>query len=265
MLDEFIDPKEALKAYDVKKYRTPDGYTSDIAIFTITHDEAAVYGRSLRILLIKRSLSNADGSPNIEGGKWALPGGFIDPHETAIEAAARELAEETDIRGLHLKHFGVYDREGRDPRGWMITNAHYAVVPEHLLENRKAGDDAADVKVLEVRDALNQELAFDHRYIIEDALAQIRLDMVQTTLAKEFLPEEFTLSELRNVILCTAGDIVNEVVKSEPFFWRKAPKFPFLEAILNEDNSHKTTQRNSKFKTKLYRFTDYIPIKSIYK
>lgn len=263
-MNDFINSKEALSEYDVKKYRTPDGYTSDIAIFTITHDEKAAYGRSLRILLIKRSSSNGEGKPNIEGGKWALPGGFINPDETAMEAAARELAEETDIRGLHLKHFGVYDREGRDPRGWMITNAHYAVVPEHLLESRKAGDDAADVKLLEVSDALTQELAFDHRSIIQDAFAQIRLDMVQTTLAKEFLPEEFTLSELRNVILCTAGDIVNEVIKSEPFFWRKAPNFPFLAAVLTKDNTHKTTQRNSKFKTKLYRFTDNIPIKSIY-
>lgn len=29
-------------------------------------------------MLIKRSDYNAEGEPNIEGGKWALPGGFID-------------------------------------------------------------------------------------------------------------------------------------------------------------------------------------------
>jgi ADP-ribose pyrophosphatase YjhB (NUDIX family) len=201
----------------------------------------------------------------MEGGKWALPGGFINPDETAFDAAIRELAEETGVANIHVKHFGVYDKEGRDPRGWIITNAHYAVVPEHQLSDREAGDDAIDVQLFPIGEALKLPLAFDHKQIIEDALEIIRLDMLQTTLAKQFLPEEFTLSELRNIILCVAFDIVDEVVKSEPFFWRKAPKLPFIELVTNPDGSSKTTQRNSKYKTKLYRFNNFTPIKSIYK
>ncbi|WP_419883554.1 NUDIX domain-containing protein [Peribacillus sp. B-H-3] len=262
---EYIHHADALKEYDVKKYRTPDGYTSDIAIFTIASDEHAEYGRKLKIMLIKRALTNNEGKPNIEGGKWALPGGFVNPDETALEAAARELAEETGVLHLHLKHYAVYDKEGRDPRGWMITNAHYAALPEHLLSNRKAGDDAAEVNLFDVEEALKLPLAFDHKQVIEDALSRIKLDMVQTTLAGRFLQEEFTLSELRSVLLCAAEDVLDEVVKSEPFFWRKAPKLPFIENVINQDGSSKTTQRNSKYKTKLYRFNDYEPVKSIYK
>ncbi|KAB7708288.1 NUDIX domain-containing protein [Bacillus aerolatus] len=257
--------KEALKEYDNKQYRTPDGYTSDIVIFTIRKEEEAEFQRSLHILLIKRALINSEGQPNIEGGKWALPGGFVAPDETAFEAAARELKEETGLCGIHLKHYAVYDQEGRDPRGWIISNAHYAAVPEHLLTGRKAGDDAMDVRLVNIHEALERPLAFDHETIIKDALRKIQLEMLQTTLAKEFLPQEFTLSELRHIVLCVAGDLVEEVVKSEPFFWRKAPKLPFIEKVLNEDGSQKTTQRHSKFKTKLYRFNEYSPIKSIYK
>ncbi|WP_203362078.1 NUDIX hydrolase [Bacillus sp. REN10] len=265
MSNQFVNDQEALKVYDVKKYRTPDGYTSDIVIFTITRNERMATGHSLSILLIKRAAENAEGQPNIEGGKWALPGGFVGPKETAFEAAMRELEEETGIGGIHLKHYGVYDKEGRDPRGWMITNAHYAVVPEYVLAERKAGDDAADVQLFSVREAMELPLAFDHKEIIQDALQIIQIDMLQTTLAKEFLPKEFTLSELRNVILSVCEEIVDEVVKSEPFFWRKAPRMPFLELVTLENGQPKTTQRNSKYKTKLYRFNDYVPIKSIYK
>ncbi|WP_338753696.1 NUDIX hydrolase [Bacillus sp. FJAT-52991] len=265
MLNEFVNDQEALKAYDVRKYRTPDGYTSDIAIFTITPNEQVEIGRSLSILLIKRAMENAEGQPNIEGGKWALPGGFVGSKETAFEAALRELEEETGIQGIHLKHYGVYDKEGRDPRGWMITNAHYAAVPEHLLAERKAGDDAADVQLFSVQEALKLPLAFDHKEMIQDALRMIQIDMLQTTLAKEFLPKEFTLSELRNVILSVSEGIVDEVVKSEPFFWRKAPSLPFIELVTLENGQPKTTQRNSKYKTKLYRFNEHVPIKSIYK
>ncbi|MEK4030446.1 MULTISPECIES: NUDIX hydrolase [Bacillaceae] len=264
-MDKFISHREALKEYDSRQYRTPDGYTSDIVIFTIKQDEKAEFSGSLHLLLIKRALQNSEGRPNIEGGKWALPGGFVAPNETALDAAMRELEEETGLNGIYLKHYAVYDKEGRDPRGWMISNAYYAAVPEYLLEGRKAGDDAMDVQLFNVQEALNLPLAFDHKLIIKDALEKIQLEMLQTTLAKEFLPAEFTLSELRHIILCVSGDLVEEVVKSEPFFWRKAPKFPFIEKVLNEDGSPKTTQRNSKFKTTLYRFNEYNPIKSIYK
>ncbi|HWO98983.1 MAG TPA: NUDIX hydrolase [Bacillus sp. (in: firmicutes)] len=265
MTNEFVKQEEALKEYDVKEYRTPDGYTSDNVIFTIVRDAESEYGRTLKLMLIKRSMKNKEGKKNIEGGKWALPGGFIGPNETAYEAAKRELEEETGVRGIHLKHYGVYDKEGRDLRGWIISNAHYAVVPEHELANRKAGDDASEVELFTISEVFQLPLAFDHKRMIEDALKIIKLDMVQTTLAKEFLPEEFTLSELRSVILSVAEDIVDEVVKSEPFFWRKAPKLPFIELAIDKEGNPKTTQRNSKYKTKLYKFNEVEPIRSIYK
>jgi len=45
------------------------------------------------LLLIRRNNQQEQGY-----GKWALPGGFVEIGETAQEAAARELFEETDIR-----------------------------------------------------------------------------------------------------------------------------------------------------------------------
>ncbi|PKG21635.1 NUDIX domain-containing protein [Niallia nealsonii] len=265
MAEDFVKHEDALKEYDVKAFRTPDGYTSDNVIFTIVKDKEAKYGRILKVMLIKRAMKNKEGKPNIEGGKWALPGGFIDPEESAYEAAKRELEEETKVKNIHIKKLDTYEKLGRDKRGWMITKAHYAVVPEYQLSKRQAGDDAQEVELFDVDEVFKLPLAFDHELIIKDALELIKLDMVETTLAKEFLPKEFTLSELRSVILSVSEEIANEVVKSEPFFWRKAPKFPFLELAKDEEGSPKTIIVE-RAKTRLYKYIESRPIdKSIYK
>jgi hypothetical protein len=68
-----------------------------------------------------------------------------------------------------------------------------------MLKGRRAAVDAMDVRLFPVREALSMELAFDHRQILEDALVEIRKQMLTTTIAKEFLPKEFTISELYQV------------------------------------------------------------------
>ncbi|MBD8499507.1 NUDIX hydrolase [Paenibacillus arenosi] len=251
--------KEALAQYDVKQYRTPDGYTSDIAVFTIlpvTIKEFKPPVMDLKIMLIQRSMLNSEGQPNIEAGKWALPGGFVNSDETAYESAKRELQEETGVENIHLEHYGVYDKPGRDPRGWMITNAHFAIVPEHKLSQRQANDDAADVQLFSVKEVMNLDLAFDHAQIITDAIHVIRQKLLESTVAKEFLPEQFTYSELQAVLLTVTDD---SAIAMESAFARKIKSLPFIEAVAGQ----KTT-RTSKRPTQLYRFIDMDLNKSIY-
>lgn len=65
--------EEVLAYYDPKKYRTPDGYTSDIAVFTIISEPIAPNKppkRILKLMLIRRAQLDGEGNPNIEGGKW---------------------------------------------------------------------------------------------------------------------------------------------------------------------------------------------------
>jgi ADP-ribose pyrophosphatase YjhB (NUDIX family) len=59
---------------------------------------AAIF-RDDRVLLVKRGRPPA-------AGLWSLPGGHIEPGEAAIDAARRELMEET---GVTAKIFGVAD------------------------------------------------------------------------------------------------------------------------------------------------------------
>lgn len=100
-------------------------------------------------------------------GELAFPGGFVEEHETAKDAGARELLEETAIR-LHsaqLMLFGIRDAVKRDPRGRVVSIVYEGSVPPGT--ECRGGDDAAEALWLTKAEALAQELAFDHRSILE--------------------------------------------------------------------------------------------------
>lgn len=104
-------------------------------------------------------------------GCWALPGGYVDDGESPLDAARRELCEETGLfAAAHLMLVGVYDAPGRDPRGPSVCHAYVtrtAGLPEPV-----AGDDAAAARWVPVEGLLASDvrLAFDHNRIVDDAL-----------------------------------------------------------------------------------------------
>ncbi|HEY4169186.1 MAG TPA: NUDIX hydrolase [Reyranella sp.] len=60
-----------------------------------------------RVLLVKRS------GKLLEGGKWGLPGGFVDRDETIKQAVAREIKEETGYEVADITLFRIIDRPDR--------------------------------------------------------------------------------------------------------------------------------------------------------
>jgi len=99
-------------------------------------------------------------------GEWALPGGFVEAGEQVVQAAPRELREETGLQTGSLRLLGVYDTPGRDPRGWTISIVYLATVACELAVS--GADDACDARWFQ-SDRL-PKLAFDHAGIIRDAL-----------------------------------------------------------------------------------------------
>lgn len=246
--------------YSSDHYRTPDGAPTDIVLFTITSSERnsakkSLPLRDLQVLLIKRSKWPFE-------GHWALPGGFTRETETVQECARRELTEETGVLNVRLEYFNVYSSPNRDPRGWMISHAFFALVHEDFLAKRTTSDEASEVHLFSLEEALSKELAFDHGSILRDALEQVRHKMLTTTIAKEFLPEQFTISELYQVIQTVIPSF------EERNFIRKITSTQSRQGILEEvkgrDGQPLMSNRYSQRPAQLYRFADYSPELSIY-
>ncbi|MFF7780373.1 NUDIX domain-containing protein [Streptomyces tanashiensis] len=99
------------------------------------------------------------------GNLRASPGGHVDEGETSLQAAVRELEEETDVRVTEdqLRLVGVWDQPDRDPRGRYVTATYLATVPADTQTT--AGDDARNARSWPLTD-LPQPLAFDHADIL---------------------------------------------------------------------------------------------------
>ncbi len=208
-------PKErpGLAHYDPADY-PPVAVTADLVVLTVRDDELAV-------LLIRR------GEPPFAGA-LALPGGFVRPHESLSQAAARELAEETGLGfgDVHLEQLASYGDPGRDPRMRVVTVAYLALAPS--LPVPQAGSDAAEAAWAPAAGLLagtGPRLAFDHDEILADGVERARAKLEYTPLATAFCPPEFTVGQLRRVY-----EIVWGVTLDPRNFHRKITGTPgFLE------------------------------------
>src|SRR6478735_3604474 len=91
--------------------------TVDLVVFTIRDDQ-------LCALAIRR------GIPPYRG-RWALPGGFVQEEEGLVDAAQRELAEETGLESsVHLEQLATYGAPRRDPRMRVVSVAYLALAAE---------------------------------------------------------------------------------------------------------------------------------------
>jgi len=202
--------------------------TTDIVIFTIRQDE-------LKVLLIKRAL------PPFYSA-WALPGGFINLEESLEEGARRELEEETGVKSVYLEQLYTFGRPDRDPRERVITVAYYALIPTDKIEIRAASD-AEGVGWFGLQEL--PKLAFDHDQILDMAHRRLAAKLDYSTIAFQFMPKVFTLTELQDVY---------EVILREPVdkrnFRKRILSFNLIKQTGKErkDGAHRPA--------KLYRVID---------
>jgi 8-oxo-dGTP diphosphatase len=129
--------------------------TVDAVVFTFS-------GNKVKVLLVNRKNEPYK-------GKWAVPGGFVDMDEELEDAVARELAEETGLKGVRLEQMHTFGKCGRDPRGRQISIAFTGIATEEQQAGIRPGDDAAKAQWFDI-EKLPADLAFDHDKMIRFAV-----------------------------------------------------------------------------------------------
>lgn len=214
---------------------------ADIALFTLK--DGNLYIRTV----------NVDRPPhftNIPG----LPGGLIQPHETAEEAAARIIQEKggISIDHVHLEQLYTFSEVDRDPRGRVVAVGYLGLIPWNSLTEEEQVS-TAEAQWSPVSDFLDSDtLAYDHDHILRVAMTRLRSRITYTTLISTLMPDEFTLSELKEayeIILqeqldkrnfrkkILKIDVLTELDKErsgEP--WRPAKLYAFQDRAIREIN-----------------------------
>jgi 8-oxo-dGTP diphosphatase len=175
-------------------YRHPHpAVTVDLAIFTLQEG-------ALHVLLVQRGVDPYRSS-------WALPGGFVRIDEDLSAAATRELQEETGVAHTYLEQIAAFGDPARDPRERVISIGFFAITGSDHFELRAGGDAlAASWHALAALPAL----AFDHAQILALARQRLAEKARRSTVALQFLPAEFTLSELQTVHEAISGDAIDK-------------------------------------------------------
>lgn len=166
------------------------GLTVDGVIFGLDLDEEI-----LKVVLVERDVEPFE-------GMWAIPGGFVRSGESLEQAALREVREETGITDVFLEQLYTFGQPNRDPRGWIVSIAYYALVApdqHHLL----ATTDARRAEWFPVHKL--PKLPFDHDEILRVALQRLRGKLTYAPIGFELLPDKFSIRQLQTLYEIVLG------------------------------------------------------------
>jgi 8-oxo-dGTP diphosphatase len=171
------------------EYERP-ALTVDCVIFGLDLEE-----ERLKVMLVERELEPF-------AGMWAIPGGFVRRGEPLAAAATRELREETGIADVFLEQLYTFGDPARDPRGWVVSVAYYALVSpdKHTIH---AATDARQARWFPVGSL--PRLAFDHAEILKTALDRVRGKLTYAPIGFELLPRKFTIKQLQKLYEIVLG------------------------------------------------------------
>ncbi len=155
----------------------------------------AVVNTELLVLMVRRA------NPPFEGC-LALPGGFVEAGEDLVDAARRELSEETGLNSgaIDVWQIGTFGQPDRDSRGRVVSVSWLAATTG---EQRPCpGSDATHATfrpMLALIDERDPQLAFDHIEIVKSAVSSLRTRVAITGAAVDYCKAPLQLDQLRNV------------------------------------------------------------------
>jgi 8-oxo-dGTP diphosphatase len=172
-MDQKLSRAGIWRATNSAGYPAPAALAVDIVVLSVR-------SRELVVLVVQRP-----------DGSIGFPGGFVSPEEDPAATAARKLREKTGLDRVYLEQLATFAEPGRDPRGWIPTVAHLALVPPDTRPT--------DPFARWVAAADHPGLAFDHEAILAAALERVRGKLWWSNVAVGILPGAFTLADARGV------------------------------------------------------------------
>jgi len=199
--------------------------TVDVVLLTLRDAQ-------LQVLLLKRDREPFDGA-------LALPGGYVhaDEDQGCEDAAQRVLLQKAGLQSPYLEQLASFSGPARDPRGWSVSVAYFALVP--VPEASQPGQLWLPVDRL-------PQLPFDHGRIVATAVERVRNKSQYSSLPVHLCPEPFTLPQLHAIYEALLGEAINPVS-----FRRKMDELAILQAVpgaKRADGAHRPAQ--------LYRLKD---------
>ena len=117
---------------DIRAYEHPF-LTADVVVMTIGASEQSNYRKlpkkRMEVLLVERAAEPFR-------GMWSLPGGFVNPGQTARDAAVSKLAEKTGVDDVYLEQLYTFSAPDRDPRGWVVSCSHLALIEKGMVSRQ---------------------------------------------------------------------------------------------------------------------------------
>lgn len=164
------------------------------AVFTVRVDQRGI--AALHVLAWQRARPP-------DAGRWALPGGTVQPDEDVDGSMRRQLAQKVDLGEVaHLEQISTFSDPRRRPGVRAVATGFLGLVP-------------ADITPSPPPDTVWQSIdhlpatALDHGRILDRAHDRLRGKMSYTNIAFALAPAEFTIAELARIYFAVLGHHVD--------------------------------------------------------
>ena len=191
----------------------------------------------LKVLLIKRNNEPSK-------GVMALPGDFIGLDEDIDDSATRALHKITNLTDIYLEQIRAFGAKNRFPKERVITIGYYALIN---IEKYKPmpGHTAERLEWCNVHDL--PVLAFDHKQIVDAAMAILKRKVRHEPVGFNLLPDIFSITELQQLYEA----VLNTELNKRNFRTKLAQMKLLIDTGKKQENvSHKPAQ--------LYRFDEKV-------
>jgi len=153
---------------------------TDLVIFTVSQ-------RSLQVLLTVR------GDPPFDR-QWALPGEYLGAEQGLDACARHKLEDSAGLMDVYLEQLYSFGRPNRVAGPRVVSIAYFAIVPPQYRVPYPSDGQVRWFTMHEV-----PTLPFDHDEIMDLAHKRLQDKLTYTTIALQFMSQQFTLGQLQSV------------------------------------------------------------------